>query len=319
MAADLRLIRNHQLAAMTLALGITHYLQRVQARGAALNTLRAYGSDLRQFAAWLEGQGILLVALISARHVGRWLDDLAAQRISARSQARKLSVLRAFVKHARREVWLQHDPTADEQVKFRARRVIAPEMAQLHAMVDAIAGTRPEDLRDRAMLRLALDCGLRISEVAGLDLPGVGSQATVDLHRGLVHVVGKGGNAETVPFNERTGRALAAWLHARGEPKAAGELALFLTKHGTRPSRQALHEMVKRRAAATGMPGLHWHLMRHRRIAQVLEACGVKVAQQLARHACEATTSEYGAHASNIAFALVRERADVDAEQRRSA
>lgn len=314
MRPDLRLIDTASLAAMTLALGIDHYLQRRGARGARPNTLYAYGTDLRQFAAFAQrlGHGEL-VAVMSSRHVSRYLDDQTARGVSPRSQARKLAVLRGFFKHARREGWIGHDPTLDEKISFRARRVIAPELDQLHALVDGIGRHRPADLRDRAMLRLALDSGLRISEVASLDVPNCGSQATIDLKRQLAHVVGKGGDTETVTFNERTTRMLEDWLRVRADLAAPGVAALFVTQRGDRFGRQGLHLLIKRRAAATGLGGVHWHLLRHRRICQVLEACGEKLAQQFARHSSLETTSHYGNHASSVAFALVRERADLDA------
>lgn len=310
----LHLVNAPAISAMDLAGGVEHHLQRLSARGARPNTLRAYRGDLAQFAAFVgELDRIALVALLSHRHVARWLDDLHARGVSARSMARKLTVLRGFVRHARREGWLHHDPAGDEAVRFRAKRVIAPELDALHAMVDAIPSHGALNLRDRAMLRLALDGGLRISEVASVDLPGTGTQTSLDLKRQLAHVVGKGGDTETVPFNERTAATLEAWLRVRGELAASGELALFVTRRGDRPTRQTLHEVVKKRAAATGLQNTHWHLLRHRRISQVLATCGSKVAQQFARHANETTTGTYGHHSESVAFALVRDRADVDA------
>src|SRR5690606_11246414 len=132
------------------------------------------------------------------------LDDQSAAGVSPRSQARRLSVLRNFFQHARREGWIGHDPTADERVKFRTPRVVAPELDQLHTVVDTIPRTGWINLRDRALLRLALDTGMRISECGGVDIPGTGAQATLDLQRCLAHSVGKGGDTVTRPFNERT-------------------------------------------------------------------------------------------------------------------
>jgi integrase/recombinase XerC len=311
---DLRIVAAAGVSPMELADGIRHYLQRKAARGARPNTIAAYRSDLTHYTAFVErlGQG-LLVAVQSQHHVTRFLDDQAAQGIAPRSQARRLSALRMFFQHARREGWIGHDPTADEQVRFRATRVIAPELPQLHALIDAIPRSGVLDIRDRALLRLALDTGMRISEAASLDLQGVGSQAEIDLQRGLAHVVGKGGDTETLCFNTTTARMVEEWLAVRGDMAKPGINALFVTQRGTRPSRMALHEIVKRRGASVGLPEIHWHLLRHRRGAMVIEACGDKVGQQFLRHASLATTSEYGRHANNATFALLRERADLDA------
>lgn len=298
---------------MTVAAGVEHYLDWLRRRGRAANTIKAYRVDLTQFVEFVArlGHGDL-VALISARHVSRWLDDLSARGCSNRSAARKLSVLRNFVRHAMREGWLAHDPTADEKVSFRTVRVIAPEMAELLGMVKAIPDSGRQNKRDRAALRLALDCGLRISEVANIDLPGADSQSTVDLGRQLVHVVGKGGDIETVGFDDTTRRVLEEWLKSRWTMAKPDELALFVNTSGRRLSRQGLHEMVKRRGAAVGLGKMHWHLMRHRRVAQVIEKTDMKLAQQFARHSSIATTSHYGQHTDSVARELIREHAPLE-------
>lgn len=302
------------ISAMSLADGVQHFLKRLQARGAAANTLAAYASDLAQYVECAARLGMgLLVAVQSQRHVARFLDDQAARGIGERSQARRLSVLRMFFRHAMREGWIGHDPTADERVRYRRKRVVAPEMSALLAMLDVIPRTGWKHLRDRALLRLAVDTGIRISEAAGVDLPGCGSQSALDLSRRLVHVVGKGGDTETVCFNDTTARWLEDWLAVRGDVAHPACHALFVTNRGTRPVRGTLHQICVARGAAAGLDGLHFHLLRHRRGAMVIERCGDKIGQQFLRHASLNSTSEYGRHADNTTFDLLRDRADVDA------
>jgi site-specific recombinase XerD len=315
MRPDLRLIAGTGLSAMPLAGGIDRYLDRLSRRGARPNTLAAYGSDLRQFAAFAARLQAAepLTATVSSRDVSRWLDDLSERGISPRSQARKLSVLRAFARFARSEGWTSIDPTADERVRFRARRVIAPELDALYGLVESITGRGRLDIRDRAILRLALDCGLRIGETAEIHIPGAGQQSEIDPARQLLHVVGKGGDTETVTFNARTRAILDDWLRVRGWMAEPSCSALFVSQRGGRLSRQGLHEIIKRRAAAVGLERLHWHLLRHRRVRGIVEACGTKVGQAFARHASEATTAHYGTHADSVVQQLVRERADLDA------
>lgn len=307
--------RRPAISAMSFTDGIVHYLTHLQRRGRSAHTIVAYRSDLQQFAGFLArlGQGDL-VAVIGQTHVTRWLDDLGAHDISHRSQARKLSVLRMFFRHAQREGWIGFDPTADESVKYRKARRIAPELDQLHAVIDAIPRDGWVNLRDRALLRLALDTGARIGELAGLDIPGSPAQSVIDLRRGLVHVHAKGGDIDTLPFNERTGHMVEAWLAARGEVAAPGHAALFVSARGTRCCRATLHEACRKRGAALGVH-LHMHLLRHRRGAMVIEACGDKIGQQFLRHESLATTSDYGRHANNRTFALIRTHADIDQER----
>ena len=140
--------------------------------------------------------------------------------------------------------------------------------------------------------------------------------STIDLQRCLAHTIGKGGDTETKCFNDRTRAILEDWLAVRADLAAPGHHALFVTNRGTRCGRAALHYICKTRGAAVGLEGLHFHLIRHRRGAMVIEACGDKVGQQFLDHASLATTSHYGRHANNATFALLRERADIDAVRR---
>lgn len=310
----LRLIRGTGLSAMPLAAAIDHYLQRRGARGARPNTLVAYGTDLKQFADnCRDRHGVdPLVAVLAARDVSGYLDELQVRGISARSQARKLTVVRGFFKHAQREGWTGIDATQGESVAFRAKRVIAPELPELMAMINAIPCGDRTGIRDRAMLRLALDSGLRIGSVASLDAPGFGTQTELDLGRQLVHFINKGGDVETGTFNEKTARWLEEWLRVRPYVANPGESALFVSQRGGRLARSGMHEAFKRHAAAAGLPEAHWHLLRHRRVRGVLDVLGSKLAQQFAHHRHESTTQGYGSHADSVAHAMVRDRADLD-------
>ena len=312
MRPDLRIVVANDLSPMPLGHGIDHYLLHIGNRGASRNTVLAYGSDLQHFVRFVHrlGQGTL-VAVLSSRHVSRFLDDQTAQGISLNSQARRLSTLRMFFRHARREGWISHDPTQDERVKVKRVRKIAPELPQFHALIDAIPRDGAANLRDRALLRLLLDTGVRISAICGADIPGANTHTSIDLRRGLLHFVNKGGDDETTPFNDATGRMLEAWLAKRHLLAQDGLLALFVGARGERLSRGSAHHVIKARGRAVGLD-LHSHLFRHRRIADVVETCGDKIGQQFAHHASLQSTSGYGHHANNVAFDLLRSRADID-------
>lgn len=312
--ATLRLIKSTGISPMALPAGIVHYLQRLSARGHRPNTIRSYGCDLGQFAEYVASRhrGVQLVAVLAPADVSGWLDALTEMDIKKRSQARKLAVVRGFFRHAKREGWIGIDPTDGEQVRFRAPRVIAPELPELLRMIEEIPPRGRLNVRDRAVLRLALDTGIRISEAQGLNIRGIGAQSEIDTERRLIHVVGKGGDTETISYNERTGLMLDAWLKVRANMANADEPALFVSQRGTRITRMSLHNIVKKRAQAAGLGQMHWHLFRHRRIRGIVEVLGTKIAQQVARHASEATTALYGTHASTVTHALVRQHADID-------
>ena len=315
MRPNLSIVRAVDASPMELPDGVAHYLRRLEARGAGTNTLAAYGNDLAQYVAFAArlGHGTL-VAVQSQRHVSRFLDEQDAAGISKRSQSRRLSVLRGFFRHAMREGWIGFDPTADERVRYKTPRTIAPEMDALHAVIDTIRagqGAHWRDLRDRAMLRVMLDTGLRITGARMLDIPGVGSASDVDMRRQLAHFVNKGGEPSTKPFNDATARMLEAWLAVRAERVVPGCVALFVNGSGQRLSRTGLHQIIVRRGAAAGIK-LHAHLIRHRRGSHVIERCGDKMAQQFLDHQSLNTTSTYGDHADSVVCGLLRERADID-------
>jgi len=292
---------------------VADWLGHIRLRGASRNTVRAYAVDLQSAIDYFTEERISVVALIGESAVERWLARLSREGLSPRSQARKLCALKGFLKHAVREHWMEHDPARDIQVRFRPRQVIAPEMDALMRMLDAIprgSGSTRIDTRDYTLLRLVLDTGIRVHEVLGLDIPGA-SRYTVDLKRLEVRVLGKGEQEGTVPFNDATGRALERWLQVRhAEP---GCTALFVSNRGQRMTRQAVHCVIRQRGARVGLPRMHLHLLRHRRIGDITERLGLKVAQGIARHASPATTAAvYGAHALNVVHRAVRERADLD-------
>lgn len=309
-------LHGREIRLVPLEVAAADWLAHIKLRGSMTNTQRAYASDLRSAFSYFVAQRATVVALITDSLIDRWLAHLSREGLSPRSQARRLSALKSFLRFAARECWIEHDPAQDMHVRYRPRRVIAPEMDALMRMLDAIPrGAKADamDLRDYALLRLVLDTGIRAAEVVSLDTPHFepAPRYTVDLKRMEVHVLGKGDADGVVPFNEGTARALLRWLEVR--PALATESALFTSHRLRRITRQAVHCMLRRRGAKVGLQRLHLHLLRHRRIGDITERLGLKVAQGIARHADPATTaSVYGAHAMNVVHRTVRDYADLD-------
>lgn len=296
-----------QLRAVELDFAIEHFLARKGKRGCAANTLRVYGQALADLQGYLAGHGINLLGLIAELHVEGWADDMAARKIAPRSIALRLTVLRQLVAHGITEGWITHNPAESTRVRFRAKRVIAPEADVLRGMIDRIAPIGWQNLRDRALLSLAFDAGLRASEVCALDAPAPKAVHTVDLERLLVHVPAKGGGDDTVCFGDTTARRLRDWLAARPESPDA---ALFLTQRRARFTRQAVYYLVRRRGAAAGVR-LHPQMLRHRRIGDVVERMGLDVGRGHARHRHTSTTANvYGGHGVQVIHHRIREAGD---------
>lgn len=320
MTSNVITIAGHSVAPVGLREAIEHYLQRKRLRGAALNTLMSYGSVLHDFTEFAELQGVGLIGLLGSRLVDRWLDLLGFRGLSRRTQAHKLVVLRQLVRHAMREGWLQHDATKDCEVRFQSLSVIAPELAPLMAMLDKMPTGTPRDLRDRAMLRLALDGALRVGDVIGLDVSTTlyRSRNGIDVARRELYTVGKGGKPAVVPINQRTVTWVADWLRVRPTMAGDSEPALFVSNRGKRITRQQAHNRIRYWGAQFDLPGLHFQLLRHRRVGDVVETLGLEAGQQLARHAKKSTTANvYGAQAAAVVRHVLREHADLDAPRLR--
>jgi site-specific recombinase XerC len=301
---------------VTIEQAITHFLQRLGFRGYAVGTLRGYRSVLLDFAGFAgDAHGIRLIGLVSERLVQRWLDRLGHRGLGDRSQAWHLSILRSLCRHAKTEGWLDHDPTKDLRVRIRMRQVIAPEHDPLIRLINAIPPTTPMNLRDRAMLRVTFDAALRVGETCGLDVydPARPPRSFVDAKRLLVKVVGKGGDDGHVGVNTRTLDILNDWLAVRERMAKPAEPALFVSRRGTRITRQMAHYRIKHWGRVAGLPRLHYHLLRHRRIGDVIDTLGLDAGQAVARHASRATTAAvYGAHAAELLRVQVRRECDLD-------
>ncbi len=149
-------------------------------RGLSRNTLEAYRSDLLQFGAFLARRK---VRVTDATHgdLAAFISELSGGELpaAAATLGRKVACLRSFYKHLRREGLIEHDPTADlhgPRKTQRLPRVLSRQ--EVARLLREPKGTEPLALRDRALLELMYACGLRVSEVTGLEL------GDVDLERG---------------------------------------------------------------------------------------------------------------------------------------
>lgn len=289
----------------------TDWLTHKHARGATASTLSAYSADLRMLGEYLERHGVTLVQLISESMLNRWIDEgIVHLEWSRRTACRRMATVRGFCAWLVSEGLITYDPSERIRVRYRPRTVLAPELEPLRAVVAGIGTEHPVDLRDRAVLMLLLDAALRANEVAGLDMPGRGVPYTAHLERLRVTVRPKGdadGSTETVGIEQQTADALRAWIKVRRRMARPDETALFVNAHGRRMSRQTIYTMVRARGAAAGLPKLHPHLFRHRRVGEVAEKLGLDMARALARHKHKSTTANiYGHHADEVQREAIR-------------
>jgi integrase/recombinase XerD len=277
-------------------------------RGLSRNTLEAYRSDLLQFGRFLASrESDALTA--SGADVSDFLTDLAKgdthgshgsrgtagngrAPASAATLHRKAACLRSFYRHLRRENLLDDDPTAALSSPRRGKRL--PEVltrSEVQQLLQSPKGSDPASLRDRALLEVMYACGLRASEVIGLEL------TDVDLDEGLLRARGKGSKERVVPVGRAAVTALRAYLaHGRAKlVKLNPERALFVNFRGQALTRQGLYKIVRRHALSAGLADrMSPHTLRHTFATHLLSGgCDLRSVQEMLGHADVATTQLY--------------------------
>ncbi len=255
-------------------------------RRLAAHTLAAYSRD-----------GALLEKLsagrdpreLGAADIRRFVASLHGGGLAPRSLARLLSAWRGFFDWLVRSGDLAANPCQGIRAPRAARTLpeaLSPDDA---SRLVALEDGSDLGLRDRALFELAYSCGLRVSELTGLD---VGS---VDASSGEVRVTGKGSKTRIVPVGGPALEALARWLPVRDRLAAAGEPALFVGRSGRRLAPREVQRRIKRRAALAGLGvDVHPHMLRHSFASHVLQSSGdLRAVQEMLGHASIASTQVY--------------------------
>jgi site-specific recombinase XerD len=242
-------------------------------------TRRAYGRDIDEFCAWLEGRDESLDAVdvrVLADYVA-WLGGARrGRKLASTTISRKLAAIRAFLRHS-----LGPDRVPDARLApRRARRLPdAPAAGEIEQMLDALEGDSPVALRNRALVELVYSAGLRSAEAVGLDL------ADVDFEQELVHVRrGKGGKERVVPLGEEAALWLGRYLReARPSLAKGADDALFLSARGRRLDTSTLRRIVP-----------HPHRLRHAFATHLLDGgADLRTIQELLGHSSLSTTQVY--------------------------
>jgi integrase/recombinase XerC len=227
---------------------------------------------------------------LTAPQLRRFLATLHGRGLSGRSLARMLSSWRAFYRFAvERDPALQESPCTGLRAPKAARRlpsVLSPEQAV--ALV-TIPGGDPFALRDRALFELAYSSGLRVSELAGLDVD------RIDVGNGEVRVWGKGAKERIVPVGAAACAAIRVWLGVRATLPHADADALFVGRNGARIGVRAIQRRLAEWAVRGGLPQhVHPHMLRHSFASHVLQSSGdLRAVQEMLGHASIASTQVY--------------------------
>jgi len=272
------------------------FLDELRRQNASEHTVRNYASDLHQFLVYfsISDQTEPTIKDIDALAVREWLGHLYEQQLTAVSMRRKLAAVRSFFKFLLREGFVE---------KNVARMVRTPKMPktlpevmtaeQTNALVDGVPGAadkfeRPYPARDLAIFELLYGCGLRISELVGLNLEDF------DFNERWIRVRGKGKKERQVPYPGKAWAALDRYLPLR-QPDSANVQALFLNHRGGRLTDRGARGIVKFYAGMiTGDSSIHPHSMRHAYATHLLsDGADLRAIQELLGHARLSTTQQY--------------------------
>jgi len=272
----------------------SHWLERflshlAHERRLSQHTVDNYKRDLLKLQAFCDGRGIKDWPALDVHAVRGYVGALHRKAMNGRSIQRALSALRSFYTYLLREKQVRHNPargiTAPRAPRSLPRTLDVDQVGQLLN----IEGSDVLTCRDRAILELLYSSGLRLAELAGLDLEDL------DLKDALVRVTGKGNRVRVVPVGRYARRALQQWLAQRKALAADNEPALFLGRHGRRLSRRAIQQRLRHWGIRQGLnTHVHPHRLRHSFASHLLESSGdLRAVQELLGHANIGTTQIY--------------------------
>jgi len=270
---------------------LMRFRRELKTRSVSPNTLRAYGSDLGELAAWATARGREPATLVY-RDLRGYAASLSERGLARASVARKLASVRSFHDHLVRTGDAEQNPAEllpTPKPESRLPRVLGPD--EVAALLDRIPATTPLEVRDRAIFEVVYSCGLRAEEVVTLDLE------SIDFDSEALRVLGKGSKTRIVPIGEPAQRALDRYVQRARPALASGraEVALFLSRRGRRLSTSDVRRRLAlwvREAAVAGH--ISPHTLRHSFATHLLEGgADLRSIQELLGHSSVSTTQVY--------------------------
>ncbi len=267
------------------------FLRHLRERNASAHTIKAYAGDLANFSAFIGARGWKQIDHIAIRG---FLAQLYEKGLGKTSVARSLAAVRSLYRWLAREGVVEQNPAklvATPKLPKKLPRV--PTIEEMNSVLD---GTMPEVAafpeRDRMMLELLYGCGIRNSELTGINIDDIRLSAEAILIRG------KGKKERYVPFGDAVKGALAAYLPARQALLAESRrnsVALLINRRGGRLTTRSVGRIIKKIAVAKGLsPDVHPHTLRHAFGTHMLEeGADLRAIQELLGHERLATTQRY--------------------------
>lgn len=287
-----RLRRSRETEAL-LEATLNSYLDYLQyEKGRARLTIKSYRRDLEQLCQHIESLGVQQWQMLSAPQLRHFMAIRHRDGAQGRSLQRQLSAIRGLYRYLQLSNPSLENPADDIDVPKSGRRL--PKSLPHEQIEQLLAVDEKDDplaIRDTAIIELFYSSGLRLAELAGLNL------VDIDLQMKQVFVAnGKGGRSRYVPLGKMAIQALQRWLLSRATLNPdAEDTALFLNRYGERLGRGGIQQRLKNRARQQGAEQhVHPHRLRHAFASHLLESSGdIRAVQELLGHANLSTTQVY--------------------------
>jgi len=280
-------------AKMKVERDVEDFLRSLREKNASPNTILAYTKDLRNFLQYLEGQQNW--AAIDHVRIRGFLSHLYERGLSKTSVARSLASLRSLYRWLAREGVVEQNPASLVSTPRLPKKL--PRVPTIEEMNSVFEGAMPEEAafpeRERLMFELLYGCGIRNSELIGINLDDIRSA------NGIILIRGKGMKQRYVPYGDAVKAALAVYLPSREKLLAArrkkGTKALLVNLRGGRMTTRSVGRIVKQIAVARGLsPDVHPHTLRHAFGTHMLEeGADLRAIQELLGHERLSTTQRY--------------------------
>lgn len=277
---------------MTSTEWVDRYLDELaQQRRQSPHTVSNYRRDLHVLAGLIaESSDSITYCTLQGHHIRRFMAQLHARGLGGRSLARMLSAWRGFYRWLGLRGEVSANPVEGVKAPKSPRalpKVLSPDEA--NRLLDHAGGDGLE-LRDQAMFELFYSSGLRLAELAALDLA-----CLHDVAEGEIKVFGKRGKERHVPVGGKAREAIERWAQQRALVALPEETALFVGQRGARIHPRVIEERLKQRALTQGLPvNVHPHMLRHSFASHLLQSSGdLRAVQEMLGHASIASTQVY--------------------------
>lgn len=262
-------------------------------RGLSANTISSYSLDLQKLIDFLEEHELDEKPVeIQKETIQRFVFELP-KVVNARSQARIISGLRGFFNYLIFEDYRPDNPMdLIESPKIGRKLPDTLSTEEIDRLIAAIDLSKPEGQRNKAILETLYGCGLRVSELVGLQL------SDLYFDEGFIKVTGKGNKQRFVPVGDTTQKYINIYrneIRAHQTPQAGNENILFLNRRGKQLTRAMIYTIIKRLAEKIGLKkNIGPHTFRHSFATHLLEnGADLRAIQQMLGHESITTTEVY--------------------------